>query len=508
MQSGATHPHARTTALPHIRRHQTGSIPKTLVPPLRSAVILALILAGALSAAISTLEDLALGPESHWNGSDGSGGYPSGDAFFTNDYDVEWDFWAGFAYSNRTDVENTGTDGQYTAIAGSGQGGSANYAVAFVGWEAPPTVEFAEPQGIGGLYVTNSSYAYFDMLQGSPFSKKFGGETGDEEDWFKLTITGLNVDDEVTGTVEFYLADFRDADSSQDYILDAWAFIDLASLGVVKSLQFSLDSSDQGAFGMNTPAYFCLDTIVPWREVATFEDLTLTPESHWNGSDGSGGYLSGDAFFANDYNADWDFWTGFAYSNETNIDKAGMDGQYTAIPGSGQNDSTNYAVAFVGWEAPPAIIITKPKGLSGLYVTNSSYAYNDMLQGSALSKKFGGETGDEEDWFKLTITGLDADDESTGTVEFYLADFRAADSSQDYILDKWAFVDLASLGVVSTLQFSLDSSDQGAFGMNTPAYFCLDTILGAADGVSDIESEDTESVPAVEETPDRPLEQE
>ena len=482
MQSRATHPHARTNDQPQIRRQQTGSIPEVLVPRLRSAVILTLILAGTLNAAISTFEDLTLVPESHWNGSDGSGGYPSGNAFFTNDYNADWEFWAGFAYSNRTDAANIGTEGQYTAIAGSGQGGSANYAVAFVGWEAPPTVEFAEPQGIGGLYVTNGNYAYYDMLQGSPFSKKFGGETGDEEDWFKLTITGLDADGEVTGAVEFYLADFRAADSSGDYILDKWAFIDLASLGIVTSLQFSLDSSDQGAFGMNTPAYFCLDTILPRREVATFEDLILTPESHWNGSDDSGGYPSGDAFFTNDYDTDWDFWTGFAYSNETNIEDTGMDGQYTAVAGSGQGDSPNYAVAFVGWEAPPAIALATPQRLSGLYVTNSNYAYNDMLQGSLLSKKFGGETGEEEDWFKLTITGLNENGEVTGAVEFYLADFRAADSSQDYILNEWTFVDLASLGVVSALQFSLDSSDQGAFGMNTPAYFCLDTILGVADG--------------------------
>ena len=35
--------------------------------------------------------------------------------------------------------------------------------------------------------------------------------------------------------------------------------MNLLSLGHVDSLQFSLSSSDTGGFGMNTPAYFCMD---------------------------------------------------------------------------------------------------------------------------------------------------------------------------------------------------------------------------------------------------------
>jgi len=243
------------------------SLAGTLSRPCRSigpaASVLALLLAGAAQAATATFDDLALPPESYWNGAAGEGGFLSGDVFFANDYNSDWDSWSGFAYSNRTDIRIAGMEGQYNAIAGSGQGGSPNYAVAFVGWETPPAVTFPAPQGLSGLYVTNCNYAYDDMLGGSPFSKKFGGQEGDDEDWFKLTITGLDEAGQVTGEVEFYLADLRFADNSLDYILETWAFVDLTSLGIVRTLQFHLDSSDQGLFGMNTPGYFCLDTIVP-----------------------------------------------------------------------------------------------------------------------------------------------------------------------------------------------------------------------------------------------------
>ncbi len=212
--------------------------------------------------AVAAFEDLVLAPESYWNGDDGSGGFVSGDASFENHYSAEWEFWDGFAYSNRTDANGTGYEAQYNAIPGGGQGGSANYAVAFVGWEAPPTLTFAHPQRFTGLYVANNCYAYYDMRDGSPFSKKFGGDTGDDEDWFKLTITGIDANDLPAGVVEFYLADFRFADNARDYILDSWAFVDLAPLGEVQTLQFTLSSSDTGGSGMNTPAYLCLDTIV------------------------------------------------------------------------------------------------------------------------------------------------------------------------------------------------------------------------------------------------------
>ncbi len=349
--------------------------------------------------------------------------------------------------------------------------------VAFVGWQTVPTVTFHKPQVVTGLYVANNCYAFYEMRNGSPFAKKFGGPTGDDPDWFKLTITGLDPNDQPTGQVEFYLADFRFEDSRSDYILDCWAFVDLVSLGEVQSLRFALSSSDNGDFGMNTPAYFCLDTILTQHVLATFEDITLAPESSWNGDDGSGGFSSGRVSLGNFYDPEWEYWEGFACSNRTDANAIGYPAQYNAIPGCGQGGTSNYAVAFVGWQIVPTLAFDRPQVFAGLYVTNNCYAFYEMRDGSPFTKKFGGPTGDDPDWFKLTITGLDPNDQPTGQVECYLADFRFEDNSRDYILDSWAFVDLASLGEVQSLRFTLSSSDNSDFGMNTPAYFCLDTIV-------------------------------
>ena len=76
-----------------------------------------------------------------------------------------------------------------------------------------------------------------------------------------MTITGKDVDGIITDDIEFYLADFRFDDNSQDYIIDTWTAVDLSILGQVKTIEFSVSSSDTGDYGINTPTYFAIDGI-------------------------------------------------------------------------------------------------------------------------------------------------------------------------------------------------------------------------------------------------------
>ncbi len=251
-------------------------------------LIAALTIISTANADTATFEDLALPGESYWNGSDGSGGFTSGSAYFSNNYDAAWGSWDGFSYSNIADTTTGGMAGQYNAIAGGGQGNSANYTIGYVGWALPPTVTLSVTDVVDGFYVTNNNYTYYAMLNGDAFSIKFGGESGNNQDWFLLTITGKDVDGVVTGTVDFYLADYRFADNSADYIVNTWQYVDLTSLGAVKSLEFTLSSSDVGQWGMNTPAFFALDTLVDKSAVVYAETYTeagvngyINPDNKW-----------------------------------------------------------------------------------------------------------------------------------------------------------------------------------------------------------------------------------
>ncbi|MBU2490613.1 MAG: DUF4465 domain-containing protein [Proteobacteria bacterium] len=460
-------------------------------------IILALTLFLATSAqAAVDLEDVGQGlaVESFWNGSDSAGGFTSNGWAFSNAYDAQWDSWEGFAYSNLTDNLTPGYGNQYAAASDSGAGGSATFAVSYVGWAGPPTVVLPTEQAVTGAWFNNTAYAYWTMKDGNAFAKKFGGATGMDPDWFLLTVTGKNAAGEIIGTLEVYLADFRFADNTRDYIVKDWSWVDLSSLGAVKSLEFGLTSSDTGDWGMNTPAYFAMDQAGPAAGVADMDGFALAPESFWNGSDLSGGFVSGGIHFNNAYDQDWGSWEGFAYANVSDRLTGEWSNQYAAITGAGLSGEGNYALSYVGWGGLPTVTLPQETVVAGTYVTNTAYAYWTMANGNAFAKKFGGEDGTDPDWFLLTVTGRNAAGAATGTVEFPLADFRSPDPAGDYILDQWTWLDLSSLGAVKTLEFGLTSSDTGDWGMNTPAYFALDNLNGFAmasgadadgDGVAD-----------------------
>ena len=229
------------------------------------SLIFVLAVCSFASAEIADFDQLYLESESYWNGADGSDGFTSGSVYFENYYNETYGSWAGFAYSNITDTTSSGFSTQYNAIAGSGQGGSPNYGIGYMDSYSAifPTLHLDQTQTIDHIYVTNTNYTYYSMQDGDAFAKKFGGTSGDDPDWFLLTITGIDQLGGITGTVDFYLADYRFEDNGLDYIVNTWQSVDLSTLGVVQSLEFTLSSSDVGEWGMNTPAYFALDTIVP-----------------------------------------------------------------------------------------------------------------------------------------------------------------------------------------------------------------------------------------------------
>ncbi len=207
-------------------------------------------------------------------------------------------------------------------------------------------------------------------------------------------------------------------------------------------------------------------------EVVNFEDLPLGPNSYWNGSDGTGGFVSGGVSFANtftDWGGGWTSWTGWAYSNMTDSTTPGIGSQYSAFPGGGHAGSSNYAVYYDGfWDAEPTLTGIPAGTLLGAYFTNTTYTALAMQEGDSFSKKF-----EDGDWFDLTVTGLDSGGSETGNVVFPLADFR---DDNNYIVDDWTWVDLSGLGNATELQFTLNSSDVGDSGMNTPAYFAMDNL--------------------------------
>src|SRR4051812_32397987 len=160
------------------------SLALALVLPLSSS-------AGAAST--STFEDVGL-PANSFSNNAGSGGFfASGGNSFNNTFSPDFGgIWSGWAISSKTDTTTPGFTNQYSAITGSGAGGSATYAVGFTfGLTADrlhPSdsfVNLAAGMAPRSIQVTNTTYDYFTMHDGNAFSRVFG-----PDDFLRLTITG------------------------------------------------------------------------------------------------------------------------------------------------------------------------------------------------------------------------------------------------------------------------------------------------------------------------------
>lgn len=217
------------------------------------------------------------------------------------------------------------------------------------------------------------------------------------------------------------------------------------------------------------------------------ENLGLTNGQYYNGSTGGNGFQSTHAFFPTVYDTSFGgFWSsGWAASAVYDSSTAGFMNQYGCIGYKGNSGSNTFAVGTT--YGTLTIRLTDSligKKVNGFYVNNSTYAYKSMRNGDAFARKFGDTTGTGcncaqgtyPDWFKLTVKKYYGGTLQNDSVTVYLADYRASNSAQDYILKNWTFINLSSLGSVDSLAFFLASSDNSSFGMNTPGFFCLDDL--------------------------------
>ena len=178
--------------------------------------------------------------------------------------------WHGFAWSSMEDATTPGVGNQYSAITGSGYGGSGNYLIFYgdgaglgiknYSQDALATIGISSPDAdIEGIWITNTAYAYYSMLNGDSRNDKF-----EDGDVFKLIISGYDITGEnELGTCEVYLGNGTD-------ITDTWTYVDiLADIGEdVKLLSFSFEQYDSSKgktlkeHGCTAPTYFALGGII------------------------------------------------------------------------------------------------------------------------------------------------------------------------------------------------------------------------------------------------------
>ncbi|MGB0165574.1 MAG: DUF4465 domain-containing protein [Luteibaculum sp.] len=222
---------------------------------------------------------------------------------------------------------------------------------------------------------------------------------------------------------------------------------------------------------------------------STFEGFLTEPNSKLNGSGDPMGtaYTDGNAVFNCFYDTSFGgYWSGgFAISNVVDSTTGDFTNLYGARPGSGYQQSSSYAVSQNN-SVLKLQSAARNEGVSGFYITNTTYAYYVIRDGNQFTKPggFGGQTGNDPDFFALSVKAYNQGTLSTDSALFYLADYRFADNSQDYIVKTWKWFDLSQFTTADSLLFELHSSDVGQFGINTPTFFAMDNFETNADPVS------------------------
>lgn len=198
----------------------------------------------------------------------------------------DWKTWWGFTASNSADnrqPQNT-LEHQWSNMAEGGillnEDGTVkldDFGAPAVSAEMPYLVAFYSPYMSArpvdmvfndgqlydpqGVYVNLNSYTFYSVLLGDGYARAFTNN-----DDFTLTIHGVAAD-ESEKTVDVSLASCSNGDLST---ARGWKYVDLSPLGTVNELYFTLSTTDTGAYGANTPQYFCLDklSVVPAETTA------------------------------------------------------------------------------------------------------------------------------------------------------------------------------------------------------------------------------------------------
>ena len=297
-----------------------------------------------------------------------------------------------WALSNMTDTLTPGYTNQYSAIAGHGVSYTDNYMVSY----GNTYIKMDLPTDVSGAYFTNNTYAYLDMKNGSGFTKKFGGENGNDPDYFRVKFYSYLADN-LVDSCELYLADFRFEDNAKDYVLDDWLYVDFnndVELDIkIDSIAIKYESSDMGEFGINTPKYLCMDDFnaISSAEVMP-ESIVFEEDTFYNGSDAAGGFMVSHMFFPNEYNQNWGSWSDNCYHvfiMSSLTSSAVIDGFIIRDGNANANYNSTLGATQTSYITFDSKTVYQYAG-GGIYVADSDVDIDNCIFLENSAKKFGG----------------------------------------------------------------------------------------------------------------------
>lgn len=158
---------------------------------------------------------------------------------------------------------------------------------------------------------------------------------------------------------------------------------------------------------------------------------------------------------------DYKYWGGgIAISNYIDADLANGDYLHQlAVPVS--NGTDNFAVVF----CTASLTLDVAKAIQSMDIIPTTYTLNVEKNGDYSAQALT-EAGS---FLTIVATGYNGE-EQTGELKFDLA-------RDGQFVEGWTKVDFSSLGAVTKVTFTMEGSDMGDWGLNSPQYFAIDNVV-------------------------------
>lgn len=172
------------------------------------------------------------------------------------------------------------------------------------------------------------------------------------------------------------------------------------------------------------------------------------------------------------YNEEYQYWGGFAVSKvfDTNAANGKFENQYAVYNASAASGAKFLLYYYDSYSEPCDMVFKQGVMLNSVKLNLSTYTYASITDEdiNTFARKFV-----EGDYLKVIFTPLDKFERPVGEgVECYVVDYRGG---KRFVADNWQTFPLG-ISVEGSVRLTIETSDVGDYGANTPLYICLDDL--------------------------------
>ena len=184
-------------------------------------------------------------------------GYATADLIFEHFYNEEYGYWGGFAQSTMCDADpaNGLYANQYSAFNTTAASGDGFLLYYYDSYNDPCDIVCMTQLAVESVKLNLTTYTYASITNEdiNTFARAFR-----DGDYLKVVFTPLASDQSPVGdSVECYVVDYRDG---KRFVATAWQTFDL-NLPVSARIRVTIETTDVGEWGANTPLYICMDDL-------------------------------------------------------------------------------------------------------------------------------------------------------------------------------------------------------------------------------------------------------